>query len=141
MPSRRSQQRHEASAAVRIELRIGPLSGVEPHLVEQAFPIASAGTVAADAELVIDSLPVMVRCAECGSTTSVLPNRLVCASCGDWHTTLVSGDELELYRVELMSSAACRSQLAGEPFAGKPAPTVKKRLREIYPCVTPVVVT
>ena len=99
-------QRHEASEAVRIELRIGPLSGVEPHLVEQAFPIASAGTVAADAELVIDSLPVMVRCAECGSTTSVLPNRLVCASCGDWHTTLVSGDELELYRVELMSSAA-----------------------------------
>ncbi len=115
-------QRHEASEAVRIELRIGPLSGVEPHLVEQAFPIASAGTVAADAELVIDSLPVMVRCAECGSTTSVLPNRLVCASCGDWHTTLVSGDELELYRVELMSSAADDQQ----EFARKQATNRKK---------------
>jgi len=95
--------RHEASAAERIELRIGPLSGVEPHLLEQAFPIASAGTVAAGAELVIDSLPVTVSCAGCGTTSSVLPNRLVCANCGDWHTTLVSGDELELYRVELMT--------------------------------------
>jgi hydrogenase nickel incorporation protein HypA/HybF len=94
---------HEASAAERIELRIGPLSGVEPHLLEQAFPIASAGTVADGAELVINSLPVTVRCAGCGSTTSVLPNRLVCAECGDWHTTLVSGDELELYRVELLT--------------------------------------
>jgi len=94
-------RRHEADTVTRIELRIGPLSGVEPRLVEQAFPIASAGTVAADAELVIDSLPVTVRCARCGSTSNVLPNRLVCAECGDWHTTLVSGDELELYRVEL----------------------------------------
>ena len=93
--------RHEASDAKRIELRIGPLSGVEPQLVEQAFPIASAGTVAADAELVIDSLPVTVSCTRCGSITSVLPNRLVCADCGDWHTTLVSGDELQLFRVEL----------------------------------------
>jgi len=98
-------RRHEASAAERIVLRIGPLSGVEPHLLEQAFPIASAGTVAAGAELVVDSLPVTVSCAGCGATTSVLPNRLVCANCGDWHTTLVSGDELELYRVELMTDA------------------------------------
>ncbi len=94
-------RQHQAREAVRIELHIGPLSGVEPHLVEQAFPIASAGTVAAAAELVIDTLPVRVSCAQCGRTTSVLPNRLVCASCGDWHTTLVSGDELELFRVEL----------------------------------------
>jgi hydrogenase nickel incorporation protein HypA/HybF len=98
-------QGHGARAAERIELRIGPLSGVEPQLLEQAFPIASAGTVAAGAELVIDSLPVTVRCAGCGSITSVLPNRLVCADCGDWHTTLVSGDELELYRVELLTGA------------------------------------
>jgi hydrogenase nickel incorporation protein HypA/HybF len=96
--------RHQAREAKRLVLRIGPLSGVEPHLVEQAFPIASAGTVAADAELVIDSLPVMVNCTGCGATTSVLPNRLVCASCGDWHTTLVSGDELELFRIELEGS-------------------------------------
>lgn len=95
--------RHEASEAKRIELRIGPLSGVEPQLVEQAFPVASAGTVAADAVLVIDSLPVNVHCSRCGSTSSVLPNRLVCANCGDWHTTLVSGDELQLFRVELVA--------------------------------------
>ena len=97
---------HQAGQVTTILLNIGPLSGVEPRLVEQAFLIASAGTVAADAELVIDSLPVTVSCAHCGSVTSVLPNRLVCANCGDWHTTLVSGDELQLFRVELAAGTA-----------------------------------
>lgn len=111
--------RHQAREARRLVLRIGPLSGVEPHLVEQAFPIARAGTVAADAELVIDSLPVTVCCIGCGDTTSALPNRLVCASCGDWHTTLVSGDELELFRVELEGGTTDDQQ----EFAGKPVST------------------
>jgi len=111
-------QRHEADTATRIELRIGPLSGVEPHLLEQAFPIASAGTVAADAELVIDSLPVTVRCTGCGRVTGALPNRLVCAGCGDWHTTLVSGDELELYRVELDRTGAGDGRSGEAPRAG-----------------------
>ena len=92
---------HRAQSVTSVVVAMGPLSGVEAQLLKNAYPIASAGTVAADAELVIDSLPVTVSCAHCGSVTSVLPNRLVCANCGDWHTTLVSGDELQLFRVEL----------------------------------------
>ena len=96
---------HERAAqrVTLIRLGIGPLSGVEPRLLEQAYPIASAGTVAADAELVIDSLPLRVSCDACGQTTDALPNRLVCGTCGDWHTRLVSGDELQLTSVELIS--------------------------------------
>ena len=35
----------QASAVDSITLRIGPLSGVEAHLLSQAFPLAAAGTV------------------------------------------------------------------------------------------------
>ncbi len=83
---------------------IGPLSGVEPRLLEQAFPVASAGTVADGASLVLDCLPVRVRCQQCDQVTDALPSRLVCGNCGDWHTELVSGDELILSRVELLQS-------------------------------------
>ena len=85
-----------------IHLGIGPLAGVEPRLLEQAFFIARAGTVADDAQLLITSLPVRVSCHQCGQFTDALPARLVCGNCGDWHTKLVSGDELQLTRVELI---------------------------------------
>jgi hydrogenase nickel incorporation protein HypA/HybF len=90
-----------ASAVRRIVIRIGPLSGVEPELLSQAFPLARAGTVARDAELVIERLPLKVACETCGAESEARPNRLVCAHCGDWRTKLVSGDEMLLASVEL----------------------------------------
>lgn len=38
--------RHQAMAVARIELQVGTLSGVEPLLLEDAFPIASTGSIA-----------------------------------------------------------------------------------------------
>lgn len=93
--------RHDATAVKSIVVRIGPLSGVVPELLAQAFPLARAGTIAADAELVIEPAAVRVRCETCGAETEASVNRLVCGECGDWHTTLVSGDELILKSVEL----------------------------------------
>ena len=95
-----------AEQVLTIHLGIGPLSGVEPRLLQQAFFIARAGGVAADAELVIDSLPVQVSCDQCGKTTDALPARLLCGACGKWRTKLVSGDELQLQHVELVRQAA-----------------------------------
>jgi hydrogenase nickel incorporation protein HypA/HybF len=90
-----------ANTVHKIVLRVGPLAGVEPGLLRQAFPLASAGTLAEAAELVIEELPLRVRCETCGAETVALPNRLVCGACGDWHTRLLSGDEMVLASVEL----------------------------------------
>ncbi len=92
---------NQAQHVDKIVLRIGPLAGVEPRLLQDAFPIARVGTVAADAELVIETLPLTVRCQGCGAETAAQPNRLICGACGDWHTQLISGDELLLASVEL----------------------------------------
>jgi len=86
-----------------ITLRIGPLSGVEAHLLTQAFPLAAAGSIAEDAELIIESLPIRVNCQTCGAETDALPNKLVCGACGDYHTKLISGDEMLLASLSLMS--------------------------------------
>lgn len=97
----------DAAAVRRIVLRLGPLSGVEPDLLAEAFPLARAGTVADGAELVIERLPIRVRCDTCGAETEAAANRLLCAACGDWRTRLISGDELLLVSVELTSNAEC----------------------------------
>ncbi len=94
-------RQYRATAVHSINVRIGPLSGVEPDLLMQAFPLASAGTVAQDSRLEIERLPIRVRCESCSAETAAEPNRLVCGACGDWHTKLLSGDEMLLASVEL----------------------------------------
>ena len=56
----------DAVQVVQVRIGIGPLSGVEPQLLEQAFQLARAGSIAATASLLIDPLPVRVSCRECG---------------------------------------------------------------------------
>jgi hydrogenase nickel incorporation protein HypA/HybF len=90
-----------AQSVTSIVIAMGPLSGVEAALLKNAYPIASAGTVAENAELVIEYLPIRVKCSQCGSESDALPNKLICKQCGDWRTTLLSGDEMMLMSVEL----------------------------------------
>lgn len=92
---------HGARRVVRVRVRIGPLSGVVPDLLADAFPFACAGTVAEGAELAVETLPVRVSCAACGAESETAVNRLVCGACGDYRTTLISGDELLLAGIEL----------------------------------------
>ena len=84
-----------------VRIGVGPLSGIEPQLLESAYPLACAGTWAEGSQLNIEHIDVRVRCRGCGAETMAAPNRLVCGACGDWHTDLLAGDELLLLRVEL----------------------------------------
>lgn len=97
----RIAQEHRAGRVERIVLQLGPLSGVEAPLLEHAWPLAATGTLAAAAELVIETAPVKVKCTQCGAESEVVPNRLLCAACGDYRTRLVSGDEMLLANLEL----------------------------------------
>ncbi len=97
---------HHAARVDKIVLRIGPLSGIEVPLLEHAYPLAAAGTIAEDAKLVIDALPVKVKCSQCGTESEVEPNRLLCEACGDFRTNLVSGDEMLLASIELRQEEA-----------------------------------
>jgi hydrogenase nickel incorporation protein HypA/HybF len=92
----------QAAAVDMVTVRIGPLSGIEAHLLKQAFPLAAAGTVAEKAELIIEALPIRVKCQICNAETEAKANRLICGECGDYHTQLLSGDEMLLASVELL---------------------------------------
>lgn len=94
-------RQHGASTVTRIVLRIGPLSGVEPELLRRAWSLAAAGTAADEADLIIEASPVTVECSRCHLQSDALPNRMICAHCGDFRTNVISGDEMILQQVEL----------------------------------------
>jgi hydrogenase nickel incorporation protein HypA/HybF len=93
---------HRAKGVAKILLHIGPLAGVEPRLLQEAFPFARAGSIADTAELVIETQPIRVRCKRCAAESEAAANRLLCGACGDWQTQLISGDELLLASVEMI---------------------------------------
>lgn len=93
---------HAAVEIVEIVIAIGPLSGVEAQLLERAFEVARAGTIAHGARLRIESEPVVVWCRDCDVETRVAPNALLCSACGTWRVAVKSGDALLLKRIELV---------------------------------------
>jgi hydrogenase nickel incorporation protein HypA/HybF len=90
-----------ARFVIRIDIEVGPLSGVEPVLLVNAFEVARLGSCAAEAALSIATPAVMICCLTCGVQSQARPNRLLCAACGGYRTRVVGGDELRLRRVEL----------------------------------------
>lgn len=103
---------HASPGVEKIVLRIGPLSGIEADLLRNAYPIAAAGTIAADAELVIETDSIVVSCTQCGAESAAKPNRLLCADCGDYRTRVIRGDEMILQTLELEPATPA------EPVAG-----------------------
>ncbi len=92
---------HGSRRVAAVRVAVGPLSGVEAPLLERAFSIARAGTLAEGARLDVEATDIVVRCGSCGSQSRATINRLVCGVCGGWQVTLVSGDELLLKSLEL----------------------------------------
>jgi hydrogenase nickel incorporation protein HypA/HybF len=110
---RNTAQGHHAEAVGMITVRIGPLSGVEPDLLKQAFTIARNGPMTSMATLDIELMPVRVRCRDCDKESEVRPNRLLCTECSSYRVDLISGDEMLLARVELHGAKS--SQIPSDP--------------------------
>ena len=92
----------QADRVTRIVVRVGPLAGVEPALLESAYPLVSAGTLAADAVLALEISRVRIRCLACHVDFDVEANKLTCPQCGTWRTRVLEGDELILASLELV---------------------------------------
>ncbi len=97
---------HRAVGVSRIGIAVGRLSGIEAPLLDRAFGIARMGTVAGQAQLEIEEMPITVWCAACETETRPMAaNALLCTRCGTWQVDVRSGDELILKQVELVQPA------------------------------------
>ncbi|MFP4154928.1 MAG: hydrogenase maturation nickel metallochaperone HypA [Halothiobacillaceae bacterium] len=96
---------HGGGAIRSVTLRIGPLSGIEPALLDHSFSIACRGSRAEDARLVIETAPIRVRCRDCRQEHEATANRLACAHCGSHRTQLISGDEMLITTIDLQEKS------------------------------------
>ncbi len=75
-----------------VTVEIGPLSAVVADSLRFGFEVASQGTPAQNAELVIVEVPLVVHCSTCGDLETADPDLLRCPQCGA-DATVVSGNE------------------------------------------------
>jgi len=94
-------------------IRVGPLSGVEPSLLRRAFEVARlARPTTARTELTLEIGEIVVSCASCGRNGSASPGDLRCQHCASVRTSMRTGDELLLLRIEMDIPAAGAAEMA-----------------------------
>lgn len=98
-------RRQSASGGVRVaavHLRLGPLSGVVEDALTFSFDVAAAGSAIEGARLVVEAVPLTVRCVPCAAERVIpTPQHLRCPVCGAPTPDVVRGTELELFALEV----------------------------------------
>lgn len=85
-----------------ISLRVGEYSGIIPECIREFFPIAAAGSPAEKAQLVIETIPAVFRCLDCGYEGKIHRQAACCPLCGSTGIKMTSGREffVESLKVE-----------------------------------------
>jgi hydrogenase nickel incorporation protein HypA/HybF len=94
-------QRQGATKIHRLKLNVGELSGIMPESLEFAFSIVSSGTIAQEARLEINSIPVVCSCPMCNLNFQPIDLLYECPQCHQISTTFVQGRELEIECLEV----------------------------------------
>ena len=92
---------HDARSIISITVSLGPLSGIHADELRRAFPLVSAGSMAQDAQLLIDYKPLQWRCQACGREDESDAAVECCTDCGSDRLQLLSGDQVVLEHLEL----------------------------------------
>ena len=95
---------HHVSKVISIQLQIGELSDLEEEWVQKYFDYLSKDTVAENAKVKIEKIPVIMQCNECGESFNVeikQMKEIQCPACGQKACTLVSGKEYYIKDMEV----------------------------------------
>jgi hydrogenase nickel incorporation protein HypA/HybF len=97
----REAERAGARRVTRIVLRIGSLSGVETEALRFAFDALLPTSPAAAATVVLETVPALAGCRECGHEFAPAVDTLFeCPRCHAFAAELRHGRELDLVRID-----------------------------------------
>lgn len=94
-------EKHRVKRVVSIRLKVGELSGVVPALIQEYFNIVSRGTAAEGASIIVEKVPGVVGCLDCGEESKIEKMRLKCSKCGGYNVKIISGREYYVDSLEV----------------------------------------
>ncbi|MGP1561733.1 MAG: hydrogenase maturation nickel metallochaperone HypA [Helicobacteraceae bacterium] len=86
---------------LKVEVKVGVLSGIEPQLLQLAFDTFKEGTMCAGAEFFMHVQKVQILCHACQREQMLEKNEFLCPACGAADLDVLDGEEAYLMRLEL----------------------------------------
>ena len=83
-----------------ITVKIGKLRQVVPEFIEFAFTTIAKDTVAANAKLNIESIPITIHCGKCNQDYPVIEDTYTCPKCDSIDIKVITGKEIILASIE-----------------------------------------
>jgi hydrogenase nickel incorporation protein HypA/HybF len=85
-----------------VHLKLGPLSGVVKEALLASFEMAREGTALDGCNLIIEEVPILIDCTNCGTTRPVVSiQEMSCSVCGAPADKVIHGRELEVSAIEI----------------------------------------
>jgi hydrogenase nickel incorporation protein HypA/HybF len=88
----------------RVTVELGPMSGVEPLLLQMALEQLVREEDHGPIELELVEVPLQASCCDCGQVVDVHDFRFVCSLCGSKQLEVCRGDGVHLMSIDLLSS-------------------------------------
>ncbi|MGD2096366.1 MAG: hydrogenase maturation nickel metallochaperone HypA [Desulfobacterales bacterium] len=85
-----------------VNLKIGKLAAVVPESLQFCFEVAIKDTPLAGAKLVIEEIPVVAKCHDCGTQWTIDTPVFVCQKCQSGSLEILSGRELDIESIEVV---------------------------------------
>ena len=92
---------HGVTRVIQVKLVVGELTGVEDMTMKSCFEMYVEATPVEGARLVIERVPVKVRCRICGNEYETKIPFSECAVCGNKSIKIISGKELYIDSLEV----------------------------------------
>jgi len=94
-------KQNNSEKITKVVVKIGVMSGVEADLLQTAFDTFKEGTMCEGCEFVINIQPVVIKCNECNTTSTLQKNEYSCPSCNSVNLDVIDGEEMFLMSLEL----------------------------------------
>jgi hydrogenase nickel incorporation protein HypA/HybF len=90
----KSANEHQLAAVSKIDLRIGAFSGVQADALLFALNALRRNTILSNAEIDIESPPLILYCQNCENEYLAKPDDLVCPGCLKADFKIIQGQEM-----------------------------------------------
>lgn len=94
-------EQHQAVSVQEVKIEIGPLTGVEKILVQEAYDQLAVEYVGSNCRLVIVEVPLQGMCDSCKNSIVIHDFRFLCEVCGSPDVNITSGDAFRLQDITI----------------------------------------